>query len=367
MPDVTFVDANPKEMEVHILTVVEGLLGRKLGRADPLRLFLLSVESLLIQQRLLFDQMAKMNLLAYATGDYLDHIGVLVGTERLQAGFATTTVELTLSAVRDRAVIIPRGTRFTAGDNVYFALQEDAIIDAGAISVTATAVCTESGEKGNGYLPKELSRIVDPVPFLASATNTTKSEGGADTESDEAYRSRIQEAPERFSTAGPSGAYAYHAKTASALITDVRVDSPAPGEVVVYPLLKGGIIPSDEVLTLVHDALNNRSVRPLTDKVRAKAPDAVNYHVDVTYYIDRADAAGATAIQAQAEKAVGDYVLWQKSRLGRDINPTELAYRLRAAGVKRAEIRSPTFTTMKAHQVAIAEHTQVKFGGLEDA
>lgn len=366
LPAVTFVDANPEEMELHILTVVEGLLGRKLGRADPLRLFLLGVESLLIQQRLLFDQMAKMNLLAYATGDFLDHIGILVGAERLPASRATTTLELTLSAVRDQAVIIPKGTRVTAGDNVYFALQEDAVIDAGAISVTATAVCAESGERGNGYLTGELTRIVDPVPFLASATNTTKSEGGADVESDEAYRGRIQEAPEKFSTAGPSGAYAYYAKTASALITDVSVDSPSPGEVVVYPLLNGGVIPSDEVLTLIHNALNNRSVRPLTDKVSTKAPEAVSYDIDVTYYIDRADATGATAIQAKAEKAVAEYMLWQKEKLGRDINPTELAYRLRAAGVKRVEIRSPAFTAMKAHQVAIAASTQAKFGGLED-
>ena len=41
---LTFVDADPQEMEIHILTTVEGLLQRKLARADPLRLFLLSVE-----------------------------------------------------------------------------------------------------------------------------------------------------------------------------------------------------------------------------------------------------------------------------------------------------------------------------------
>ena len=329
---LTFVDADPQEMEIHILTTGEGLLKRKLARADPLRLFLLSVEALLIQQRLLFDQMAKMNLLAYAKGDYLDHIGILVGANRLPASPAKVTMKLTLSAVRDQTVILPKGARITAGDNIYFALDESAIIPAGSLTATAAATCTEEGEKGNGYLPGEINKIVDPVPFWAAAENVTKSEGGADTESDEAYRERIQEAPEKFSTAGPALAYEYHAKAASALIVDVSVDSPAPGEVVVYPLLKGGVIPGNDVL----------------------------------YYIDRRDATEAAQIQARAESAVQEFIAWQKERLGRDINPTELYYRLRAAGVKRAEIKSPVFTAINKMQVAVIESIKASFGGVED-
>lgn len=363
---LTFVDANPQEMEIHILTTVEGLLKRKLARADPLRLFLLSVEALLIQQCLLFDQMAKMNLLAYAKGNYLDHIGILVGANRLPASPAKATMKLTLSAVRDQAVILPKGARITAGDNIYFALDEAAIIPAGSLAVMAAATCTEEGEKGNGYLPGEINKIVDPAPFWAAAENVTKSEGGADTESDEAYRERIQEAPEKFSTAGPALAYEYHAKAASALIVDVSVDSPAPGEVIVYPLLKGGVIPGNEILTLVDKKLNDRSIRPLTDKVSVKAPESVKYDVDVLYYIDRRDATEAAQIQARAESAVQEFIAWQKERLGRDVNPTEIYYRLRAAGVKRAEIKSPVFTATNKKQVAVAESVKASFGGLED-
>ena len=366
LENLKFVDANPEEMEIHILDIVEGLLERKLARADPLRLFLLGVEALLIQQRLLFDQMAKMNLLACARGSYLDHIGALVGTERLPAAPATATMKLILSAAREQAVIIPKGARVTAGDNIYFALNENAIIPAGELYVTASATCTENGERGNGYLPGEISRIVDPVPFWASAENTTKSEGGADVEDDDAYRERIHEAPEKFSTAGPTLAYEYHAKVASALISDVYPDSPAPGEVVVYPLLKGGVIPGEEVLTLVREKLNDRRIRPLTDKVSVKAPESVKYDVDAVYYIDRSNVTEASAIQSRAENAVQEFVAWQKEKLGRDINPTELSYRLRAAGVKRAEIKSPVFTKTEKNQVAIADHVKVTFGGLED-
>ncbi len=366
LEELKFVDANPEEMEIHILEVVEGLLKRKLARADPLRLFLLGIEALLIQQRLLFDQMAKMNVLAYAKGGYLDHIGALVGTTRIPARPATATMKLTLSAAREQAVIIPKGARITAGDNVYFALNENAIIPAGELSVTASATCNESGQRGNGYLPGEISRIVDPVPFWAAAENTTKSEGGADMEDDDSYRERIHESPEKFSTAGPTLAYEYHAKEASALIVDAYAHSPAPGEVDVYTLVRGGVIPGEEILALVRERLNDKSIRPLTDKVSVKAPERVTYDVDAVYYIERNDATEATAIQESAEKAVQEFVTWQKERLGRDINPTELSYRLRVAGVKRAEIKLPVFTTTNRKQVAVADQVNVRFGGVED-
>ena len=361
-----FIDANPEEMEIHILETAERLLKRKLARADPLRLFLLAIEALQIQQRLLFDKMAKMNVLAYAKGGYLDHIGALVGTERISARPATATMKLTLSAVREQAVIISKGARITAGDNIYFALNENTIIPAGELFVTASATCTESGQRGNGYMPGEINRIVDPVPFWAAASNTTKSEGGADVEDDEAYRERIHESPEKFSTAGPTLAYEYHAKSASALISDVSVDSPAPGEVNVYPLMRGGVIPGSEILALVTEKVNDKSIRPLTDKVSVKAPERVMYDVDAVYYIDRRDATEAAAIQSRAEKAVQEFIMWQKERLGRDINPTELYYRLREAGVKRAEIKLPVFTATNRKQVAVADHVNVRFGGVED-
>lgn len=34
LENLKFVDANPEEMEIHILKIVEGLLKRKLARAD---------------------------------------------------------------------------------------------------------------------------------------------------------------------------------------------------------------------------------------------------------------------------------------------------------------------------------------------
>ena len=366
LPDITFAESDPQTVELNIVTTVEGLLGRKLARADPLRLFLRGVEALMIQQRILINETAKQNLLAFATGDRLDHIGALTGTNRIQPSAATTTINLQTSAARETSTLIPQGTRVTAGDGVLFALDDATVIEAGKLSVDARATCTETGTKGNGYLSGEIDKLVDPVPFIAVVKNITTSAGGANLEDDDSYRERIHEAPEQYSTAGPTGAYEYFTKKASALVTDVAVESPAPAEVVIYPLLKDGEIPGDEVLKTIDAALNDRKIRPLTDKVIVKAPTAVAYDITLSYWIDRSDTTEAASIQRAAQQAVSDYAMWQKAKLGRDVNPTELYYRLRGAGVKRAAITEPGYIAVTRSQVAIAGTISVKFEGLED-
>ena len=366
LPKITFAESDPNAVDLKILTTVEAMLGRKLARADPLRLFLRGIEALMIQQRILIDEAAKQGLLAFATGDNLDHIGVLVGTERLQASAATVTLEFSLAAARAMATIIPAGTRATAGDGIMFATDEAAVIAKGETSTTVAATCTEKGTAGNDYAAGEINKMIDPVPFIATVTNTTDSEGGAEVEADGAYRVRIQEAPESFSTAGPTGAYKYHAMRASSLITDVSVDSPQPGQVVVRPLLKNGELPGEEILTAVSEILNNRTIRPLTDMVTVEAPTPVQYNIDLSYWISREDMTEAVAIQTAAEAAIQEYVAWQCQKMERDINPTELHYRLRAAGVKRAEIRAPVYTEITQGQVAIVNNITATLEGMED-
>lgn len=131
-------------------------------------------------------------------------------------------------------------------------------------------------------------------------------------------------------------------------------------------MLTGGEVPGSELLETISAALNNRTVRPLTDKVTVKPPTKVTYNVTVSYWIDRSDATEAANIQRAAQQAVADYVLWQKSKLGRDVNPTELYYRLRSAGVKRAEITEPEYMAITRAQVAVAGTIGARFEGLED-
>lgn len=312
-----------------------------------------------------------MNLLAYANGDYLDHIGLLVGTTRLPAEYARTTMKYTLSTPLPSTYEVPVGTRISPGDGkVYFATSEILSIPPGEREGEVQALCLVVGAAGNGFLPGQINRQVDPLPYVQSVSNITTSEGGADTEDDESFRDRIHLAPEHFSVAGPKGAYEFWAKSANAGIVDVQVlgpeDGTNPGEVKIYPLLEGGGIPGQEILDLVYETVSADDVRPDTDYVFVLPPEVVTYDADVTYWIDRSNATQATAIQSAVNLAFADWIVWQASRLGRDINPSELNHRLVAAGAKRTEIRSPEFLELAKHQVGKIGSQSLVYGGLED-
>ena len=86
---------------------------------------------MIVQQRSLIDYAAKQNLLAYAEGDFLDHIGAMLGVMRLEASNAMTTLKFTLSEPRLSAVIIPEGIRASpGGGTILFATTESVEIPA---------------------------------------------------------------------------------------------------------------------------------------------------------------------------------------------------------------------------------------------
>lgn len=366
LPEIKFAEKSPQAIESAIITTYEAISGRTLFPGDPVRLFLSAVAAIIIQQRTLIDYTAKQNLLAYSTGDYLDHIGVLVGTYRLEPTAARTTLRFTLSATQSQAVTIKAGTRATPGNNLFFATDKVAEIPAGELYVDVPATCTITGVAGNGFQPGQINKIVDPFPWLQSVVNITVSEGGTERETDDAYRNRIHQAPEQFSCAGPDGAYQYWARTAHQSIADVSVDSPSPGEVVIRPLLADGGIPSQEILDAVYEVCNDKTIRPLTDRVTVLAPEVLNYNISLSYWIDRQNATSALAIQQAVTTAVNDFVVWQKTKLGRDINPSELIARLMAAGAKRVQVTEPEFTVVTKAQVAVANQITITYGGLED-
>ena len=75
LADILFADKAADQIESEIITLYEHLADRTLARGDPIRLFLETITLIIIQQRSLIDYAAKQNLLAYAEGDYLDHLG----------------------------------------------------------------------------------------------------------------------------------------------------------------------------------------------------------------------------------------------------------------------------------------------------
>ncbi|MDR3353940.1 MAG: baseplate J/gp47 family protein [Synergistaceae bacterium] len=374
LPDISFAEKDPETIKTNIISGYEEVYREATGEritlypGDPRRLFLLTVADMIILQRNLIDWTAKQNLLAYASGEKLDHLGLYFGVSRLPAQRSRTTVRFTLSALQPSTVVIPAGTRVTpGGSEAYFTTEENLEIPAGEIHGEALTLALAPGGSANGFLPGQINRLVDPLPWIHSVENITESTGGADVEGDENLRERIHLAPESFSVAGPVGAYIYWARTASQLIIDVGVDSPVPGVVQVYPLLADGQLPAQEILDQVIETLNADDIRPTSDYVQVLTPIPVEYNLDVTWYLDRANVTSAVAIQQAVNRAVDDWARWQRSVLGRDLNPSVLIARMVDAGAKRVTVKSPTFKVIGFNQVAISTTSfSATYGGVED-
>lgn len=313
------------------------------------------------------DNAAKMNLLKYSKGDFLKHLGSMKKTFINGPKPAVTAVRFTLSEVRREVVYIPAGTRVTAGDGIYFATDEFAEVTAGAAYIDIDCTCETAGTVGNEYIIGQIETLVDPVPYVASISNITKSEGGTGEESEESFRERIFLAPSSYSTAGPADAYEYWVKQYnSAAIEDVKIYEPEDAVVDIRILLTGGELPTQTFCNGCLEYLTNNPIIPLTDKDQVAPPDVVPYNIKATYYIARSDINNLAAIKDAIESAKDTYIEWQKTKIGRDINPDTLTEFVRAAGGKRVVIESPAFTVV--HETSVAQENTVEFiyGGVEN-
>lgn len=336
-----------------------------LGLADPNRLVLYAAALQIYQGMQYIDNAGKQSFLKYSYSGFLENLGALKGIQRNPGNPATAIERFTVSAVQNNAISIPMGTRVTAGDNVYFYTVEDAEIPAGAEYIDIQVECTEAGTGANGYETGKINILVDSINYIGSVANTTKSEGGAEEESDEQLADRIYLAPSSYSTAGPDDAYEYWVKTCNSGITDVKVQSPSDGVVEIRFIMQDGTIPGEATLQEVATFLQNEKIRPLTDKVEVKAPVAQNYAINLTYYIAESDKNQASAIQQNVNSAVDAYKMWQCEKIGRDINPSYLMRLIMNAGAKRAVIASPEFAVVSAENIALCTTVTVTYGGVE--
>ena len=373
-PDISFIDGRTiEDVRSEMVADYEAFMtqaGGKpytLGRAAPHRMELYAAAAQIYQAMQYIDRGGKVNLLKYSYGGFLDNLALLKGPVRSPAAAASTTVRFTLSAPRAFVVSIPAGTRVSMDGSVYFATDVYTEIPAGSLTADVTATCTTPGAAGNGYQPGELATLVDPVPYVAEVQNVTPTAGGTDAESDDDYKERIYLAPGAYSTAGPEDAYRYHAMSYSAAVGDVETQSnQAAGTVDLVFVLTDGSDPGPEMIQGMLDHLSARLRRPMTDLVHVSAPQKVAYTIEVTYWINRSQAAQAVAIQQAVTQAVEDYKTWQRT-IGRDINPSKLHELMMAAGAKRLEITAPVYTAVSKIKIAaLTGDAVVRYGGLED-
>lgn len=370
--EIQFVETDAEVVESALVAAFEQIAGRTLHPADPERMFLLWATQIIVQLRVLLNESARQNIPRYAKGEVLDVLAeeLFHKVSRISASAAMTTIKFTMSKPAESARLIPQGTRVATDDGIVFETTEDVYLPIGETEVEIGAKCQTTGTIGNGRLPGQINILVDVFPFYDHCENTTTSEGGAEEETDESLYQRMRASEDTYSTAGPVGGYEYHTKSVSSAIVDVVANSPKPGTVVVYPLLSGGKIPEEEMLASIKAAVNDETIRPLTDQVLVSPPETVKYSIDLTYYIPTG--ANAAAIEQAVTAAVTEYKNWQSGKLGRDINPQQLIYLLKQAGVKRAEIREPQFIPVsdggetEAAQVALLQNELIQNGGYED-
>lgn len=371
-PDISFIEnmtleSLQEQMIADFIEKYKEETGQELtlGLADPNRLVLYSAALQIYQGMQYIDNAGKQSFLKYSYSGFLENLGALKEIQRNPGNPATAIERFTVSAVQNNAISIPMGTRVTAGDNVYFYTVEDAEIPAGAEYIDIQVECTEAGTGANGYEAGKINILVDSINYIGSVANTTKSEGGAEEESDEQLADRIYLAPSSYSTAGPDDAYEYWVKTCNPSITDVKVQSPSDGVVEIRFIMQDGTIPGEATLQEVGTFLQNEKIRPLTDKVEVKAPVAQNYAINLTYYIAESDKNQASAIQQNVNSAVDAYKMWQCEKIGRDINPSYLMRLIMNAGAKRAVIASPEFAVVPTENIALCTTVTVTYGGVE--
>ena len=372
LPDIDFVDTNAEATLDRIVQGYEVAAGRKLGEADPIMLFLKTIAYENVLLRNAIDFTGKQNLLFYAEGDYLDHLGFLLDIERNEAKNSLTTLRFTLASVQPSNIIIPLNTKVSDG-NYTFQTTEVTQIVAGQLTVDVGAESVISGDETNNISIGRINQFIDVIPYVEKVSNLTDTSGGANTESDDSYKKRIALAPSSFSVAGPYEAYKFWALTANQNIIDVAVvnkeertqDIQYAGIVEVYPLIMSGQPATVEILGQLLEILSNKKVKPLTDKVETLAPIQVDYTIDLKYYIHTDDGANANIIQTKVSNAVQDFIKWQYEKLGRDINPSELTRLIVNAGAKRVDIISPIFTALDEFEIGNNISVNIVFDGFE--
>lgn len=366
-PEITFAESDTGIISDNLIGDFEKKIGRPLYPADPIHVLLQFVAQVLSQERAIINYSAKQNLPRYAKGKNLDSLcEIFRGVERLAASSAQCTVEFSLTEPQLVIQVIPRGTRVTNDGSLMFALESDIIISPGETSGKGKVICETPGVVGNGFMPGQISVCVDIYPYYQAVRNITTTEGGADVETDTELYERMRQSLESYSTAGPSGAYIYHAKSASPLISDVKAYAPSPGEVDVRVMCDGGKLPDQELLDIVFAVLNDEKIRPLTDHVTVQAPTVKHFDIDLTFYLTEGGGMSITSAEAIVKAAVDDFISWQTEKMGRDINPSMLIQKVMQTGIKRVEVASPTFEVLSDIEAAQVGEIKIINGGYEN-
>lgn len=230
MNEYKFIPTDSEAITAELVSEYERITGRTLNPADPDRVFISWVASVIMQDRIHINYAANQNIPSRATGENLDTLGKWIfGLSRRSAQPAKCTVRFCIAEAQESAITIAAGTRVSdTSQTLVWETTEEAIIPIGSTSVDVMVLCQTAGTVGNGYAAGQINTLidVDNILYFDSCANTTESDGGAEEQNDESYYASMRAVLDSYSTAGAIGAYEYYAKSVSDEIADVKVIRP---------------------------------------------------------------------------------------------------------------------------------------------
>ncbi len=158
-------------------------------------------------------------------------------------------------------------------------------------------------------------------------------------ESDDEYRYRLSLQPEGYSVAGPRDAFIYHALTASGQVKDAAPVSPIGGSTDVYILSRtGNGVPDSALIETVQTALNDETIRPLSEEVIVKAATVVNYAIEIDLILYP----GATS-ELAVNNALENLTKYKDNfhRLKADIDESAIKGQAYSSGIKKIVVNQP--------------------------
>lgn len=202
-----------------------------------------------------------------------------------------------------------------------------------------TKVGEENDKAKALMLPYSTGRDLEVLAY--NLYGTSKLEG----ESDDALRERAMLSWEALSTAGPYGAYTFHALSAHPRVKGVNVLGPEsgealPGQVKIVVLSKDGNgTASPSMVSAVLSYLNAEDRRPLTDQVLVVAAVPLTYAVQAVIYVSPGPDHEIikAAVRDRLAAFVGD-----RQKIGGIVPLSGLHAALTVEGVERVSLVTPT-------------------------
>lgn len=359
-----YVEDEPVLIINKAITNLQLAMNEKLEPGDERRIVTENIASMVAALKADINVTASKKYLENMEGEEVDLYGNQRGVFRLAAQKSLVPVVFSLPTIRSVDSLIPKGTRITAGGKHYFEALKEIVIPKGSNSITVTLACTEVGEDSNGYPIGSIKTITDSLPFACTVANTGISAGGSMAESDADYKGRIIKAPSAMTTAGSEEAYEYHTKSADVNIESVKILSPSPCVIHIVPLYSGGRGPTAEERAHLLTRLTDKRIKPLSDQIVIVAPQVVNYNINLTYYIAKAEEQRESVLKAEIESSREEFVKWQDSELDLNINPDQLRFMMMRKGAFKVDITEPTYQVLSGGKYAKCNQVTLNYGGV---